>query len=190
MAGEKMRLKPGDALIVLDVQRDFCAGGALEVPDADRIVPVVNGLIVEATTAGVPIVASRDWHPPGHASFREAGGPWPAHCVRGGAGAQFHADLRLPENTIVVSKGEAPERDQLSAFNATGLADRLRRLGVRRVLIVGLALDVCVLETALDAASESFETHVRLSGSRAITAEGGSNAVEKMRKACVVVEEI
>ncbi|MBM3563284.1 MAG: isochorismatase family protein [Alphaproteobacteria bacterium] len=189
MSGERMRLKPGDALIILDVQRDFCAGGALEVADAEKIIPVVNTLVEEAVAVGAPVVASRDWHPPGHASFHEAGGPWPAHCVQGGKGAQFHPDLRLPERAIVISKGEAPERDQLSAFNETRLADRLRNLGVRRVLIVGLALDVCVLETALDAASEGFETHVRLSGARAITAEGGRNAVEKMRKAQVVVEE-
>ncbi|MGD9539622.1 isochorismatase family protein [Methylocystis sp.] len=184
-----MKLKHGDALIIVDLQRDFCAGGALEVKDADNIVPVINGLIAEAISAGIPIVASRDWHPPGHASFREAGGPWPAHCVQGGAGAEFHPDLRLPERAIVVSKGEAPERDQLSDFDATGLADRLRRLGVRRVLIVGLALDVCVLETALDAALEGFETHVWLAAARALTAEGARIAVEKMRKANVVIEE-
>lgn len=184
-----MRLKPGDALIIVDVQRDFCAGGALEVADADSILPSVNALISEAVAAGAPVVASRDWHPPGHASFHEAGGPWPAHCVQGGKGAEFHPELRLPERAIIVSKGEAPERDQLSAFDATGLADRLRGLGVRRVLIVGLALDVCVLETALEAASEGFETHVRLSGARAISAEGARVAAEKMRKACVVVEE-
>lgn len=189
MRSEAMRLKPGDALIVLDVQRDFCAGGALEVAGADAILPTVNALIEEAVAAGAPVVASRDWHPPGHASFRDSGGPWPAHCVQESAGARFHPDLRLPERAIIVSKGEAPERDQLSAFNATGLADRLRRLGVRRLLIVGLALDVCVLETALEAASEGFETRVRLSGSRAITSEGGKDAVEKMRKAHIVVEE-
>ena len=189
MASEAMRLTPGDALIVLDVQRDFCAGGALEVSGADKIVSVVNELIAEAVAAGVPIVASRDWHPTGHASFRDCGGPWPAHCVQDSAGAQFHPDLRLPERAIIVSKGELLERDQLSALNGTGLAERLRRLGVRRVLIVGLALDVCVLETALDAVSEEFETHVRLSGARAITPEGGRDAVEKMRKAGVFVEE-
>ena len=189
MASEAMRLTSGDALIVLDVQRDFCAGGALEVSEADKIVSVVNELIEEAVAAGVPIVASRDWHPTGHASFRDCGGPWPAHCVQDSAGAQFHPDLRLPERAIIVSKGESLERDQLSALNGTGLAERLRRLGVRRVLIVGLALDVCVLETALDAVSEGFETHVRLSGARAITPEGGRDAVEKMRKAGVFVED-
>ncbi|ULO24178.1 isochorismatase family protein [Methylocystis sp. SB2] len=189
MASEAMRLNPGDALIVLDVQRDFCAGGALEVSGADKIVSVVNELIREAVAAGVPIVASRDWHPAGHASFRDCGGPWPAHCVQDSAGAKFHPDLRLPERAIIVSKGEALERDQLSALNGTGLAERLRQLSVRRVLIVGLALDVCVLETALDAVSEEFETHVRLSGTRAIAPEGGRAAVEKMRKAGVFVED-
>lgn len=188
MAGDEMRLKPGDALIVLDIQRDFCAGGALEVPDADSILPTVNALILEAVAAGAPIVASRDWHPPGHASFREAGGPWPAHCVQGGAGAEFHPDLRLPQQATIVSKGEAPERDQLSALDGGELAEHLRGLGVRRVLIVGLALDVCVLETALDAVVHGFETHVRLSGARAITPEGARAAVEKMRSAHVVIE--
>lgn len=189
MAGEKIQLKPGDALVIVDVQRDFCAGGALEVAGADGILPTVNALIEEAVAGGVPVIASRDWHPPGHASFHESGGDWPAHCVRGGAGAEFHPDLRLPQQATIVSKGEAPERDQLSAFDATGLADRLRLLGARRVLIVGLALDVCVLETALDAAAHGFETHVRLSGARAITPEGARAAVERMRKAHVVVEE-
>ncbi|MFO1101970.1 MAG: isochorismatase family protein [Methylocystis sp.] len=184
-----MKLQAGDALIIVDLQRDFCEGGALEIPDADATVPVINGLIAEADAAGVPIFASRDWHPPGHASFRESGGPWPAHCVQSGAGAEFHPDLRLPERVIIVSKGEAPERDQLSAFDATGLADRLRGLGVRRVVIVGLALDVCVLETALDAALEGFETHVWLAGARALTAEGARDAVKKMRKAKVVIEK-
>ncbi|MDP3067920.1 MAG: isochorismatase family protein [Methylocystis sp.] len=189
MASDAMRLTPGDALIVLDVQRDFCAGGALEVSGADKIVSVVNELITEAVAAGVPIVASRDWHPPGHASFRDCGGPWPAHCVQDSAGAQFHPDLRLPVRAIIVSKGELLERDQLSALNGTGLAERLRQLRVRRLLIVGLALDVCVLETALDAVAEGFDTHVRLSGTRAIAPEGARDAVEKMRKAGVFVEE-
>ncbi|KAF0121522.1 MAG: pyrazinamidase/nicotinamidase PncA protein [Methylocystaceae bacterium] len=189
MASDAMRLTPGDALIVLDVQRDFCAGGALEVSGADKIVSVVNELIKEAVAAGVPIVASRDWHPPGHASFRDCGGPWPAHCVQGSVGAQFHPDLRLPERAIIVSKGESLERDQLSALNGTGLAERLRQLRVRRLLIVGLALDVCVLETALDAVAEGFDTHVRLSGTRAIAPEGARDAVENMRKACVFVED-
>ena len=189
MPSEAIRLKPGDALIILDVQCDFCAGGALEVAGADSILPTVNALIEEAVAAGAPVVASRDWHPAGHASFHEAGGPWPTHCVQGSAGAEFHPDLRLPERAIIVTKGTAPERDQLSAFNATGLADRLRQLDVRRLLIVGLALDVCVRDSALDAIAEGFETHVRLSGSRAITPDAGRDAVEKMRKAGVVIEE-
>ncbi|MGD9545443.1 MAG: isochorismatase family protein [Methylocystis sp.] len=189
MAGKAMRLTRGDALIVLDVQRDFCAAGALEVADADAIIPAINRLIEDAVAAGVPVVASRDWHPLEHSSFRDFGGPWPAHCVQDSAGAEFHSDLRLPNDAIILSKGEALERDQLSAMNGTGLAERLRRLGVKRLLIVGLALDVCVLETALDAVARGFQTHVRLSGSRAITPEGEREALEKMRHAGVVLED-
>ena len=189
MASEAMRLTPADALIVLDVQRDFCAGGALEVSGADKIVSVVNELIEEAVAAGVPIVASRDWHPTGHASFRDCGGPWPAHCVQGSAGAQFHPELRLPECAIIVSKGEAPERDQYSAFDSTGLTDHLRRLGVHRVLIVGLAQEVCVRATAFDAVAAGFETHVRLSATRPLTSRGGRDAVEDLRNVGVVIEE-
>ena len=189
MASDAMRLEPGDALIIVDLQRDFCPGGALPVADGDKVVQLVNELIKEAVATGVRVVASRDWHPPGHASFHDAGGSWPPHCVQGSEGAQFHPDLRLPQNTIIISKGEAPERDQHSAFDSTGLADHLRRLGARRLLIVGLAQDVCVRATALDAVAGGFETHVRLSGTRPITSKGGRDAVEELRRAGVVIEE-
>ena len=89
-------LGPADALLVVDVQNDFCPGGALPVPDGDHVVPVLNRWIDAAAAGGAAVVASRDWHPPGHASFRERGGPWPAHCVQGTAGAAFHSDLHCP----------------------------------------------------------------------------------------------
>ena len=189
MASSAMRLEPGDALIIVDLQRDFFPGGALPVADGNKVVPLVSELIEEAVAAGVCVVASRDWHPLGHSSFHDAGGLWPPHCVQGSEGAQFHADLRLPRDTIIVSKGEAPERDQYSAFDSTGLADHLRRLGVHRVLIVGLAQDVCVRRTAFDAVGAGFETHVRLSATRPLTSRGGRDAVEDLRHAGVVIEE-
>lgn len=189
MACDAMRLKPGDALIIVDLQRDFCPGGALPVAGGDEIIPLVNALIEEAVAAGVCVIASRDWHPPGHASFHDAGGPWPPHCTQGSEGAQFHADLRLPPDAIIISKGKALDRDQHSAFDGTGLADQLRRLGVRRVLIVGLAQDVCVHATAFDAVTAGFETHVRLSATRPLTSRGGRDAVEALRHADVVIEE-
>lgn len=107
MSDEAMRLGRGDALIVVDLQRDFCPGGALPVPGGDEVVPLVNGLVEETTATGACVVASRDWHPLGHTSFHDAGGPWPQHCVQGSEGAQFHADLRLPPDALIISKGEA-----------------------------------------------------------------------------------
>ncbi|MEF3365232.1 isochorismatase family protein [Methylocystis sp. 9N] len=189
MASGAMRLRAGDALLVVDLQRDFCPGGALPVPDGDKIVPLANELIEEAVAADACVVAVRDWHPPGHASFHEKGGPWPPHCVQNSAGARFHDDLRLPENAILVSKGMALEQDQYSAFAVEGFADRLRSVGVRRVLIVGLTQEYCVRESALDAVAAGFETHVRLSGTRPITLEKGREAVEDLRHAGVIVED-
>lgn len=189
MASGAMRLQAGDALLVVDLQRDFCPGGALPVPDGDKIVPLANELIEEAVAAGACVVVVRDWHPPGHASFHEKGGPWPPHCVQNSEGARFHEDLRLPEKAILVSKGMAPEQDQYSAFAVEGVADRLRGLGVSRVLIVGLTQEYCVRESALDAVAAGFETHVRLSGTRPITFEKGREAVVDLRHAGVIVED-
>lgn len=189
VANDAMRLQPDDALIVVDLQRDFCPGGALPVADGDKVVPLVNELIEEAVATGACVVASRDWHPLEHASFHDSGGLWPPHCVQGSEGAKFHADLRLPQDTMIVSKGEAPERDQYSAFDSTGLTDHLRRLGVHRVLIVGLAQEVCVRATAFDAVAAGFETHVRLSATRPLTSRGGRDAVEDLRNVGVVIEE-
>lgn len=189
MASGAMRLQAGDALLVVDLQRDFCPGGALPVVDGDKIVPLANELIEEAVAAGACVVAVRDWHPPGHASFQEKGGAWPPHCVQNSEGARFHDDLRLPEDAILVSKGMAPEQDQYSAFAVAGVADQLRRIGVRRVLIVGLAQEYCVRESALDSVAAGFETHVRLSGTRPITFKKGQEAIEDLRHAGVIVED-
>ena len=101
-------LGPTDALIVVDVQNDFCPGGALPVPEGDRVVPVLNRWIEAARAGGAAVVASRDWHPPGHVSFRERGGPWPAHCVQGTDGAAFHPGLRLPADAAHRQQGNRP----------------------------------------------------------------------------------
>jgi nicotinamidase/pyrazinamidase len=188
MSAPPMRIRGGDALIIVDVQRDFCPGGALPVAGADEIVPVVNGLIREANEAGALVVATRDWHPPNHSSFRASGGPWPEHCVKGSDGAKFHPGLRLPKNAITVSKGEGVEEDRYSDFDETGLGEELRRRGVDRILICGLAQDVCVRATALDAVERGFETHVRLSATRPLTATGGKEAIAEMVRAGVKVE--
>jgi len=182
------RFGDGDALLVVDVQSDFCPGGTLPVPEGDDVVPVLNRWIEAAADNGAAIVASRDWHPLEHISFSSRGGQWPEHCVQGTPGAAFHPDLRLPEHAEIISKGRDPERDQYSAFDGTGLADRLRALGVTRVWIGGLAQDVCVRATAIDAARAGFDTRVIVHATRAVDPEAGEGALGEMESAGVRLE--
>ena len=183
MADPRMSLRPGDALIAVDVQIDFCPGGALPIERGDEVVAVLNQWIAAAVGAGVPVYASRDWHPLHHLSFSESGGSWPAHCVQDTRGAAFHPGLALPESTIVVTKGSRLDRDQYSAFDETGLAVDLTKRGVRRVWVGGLAQDVCVRATVLDARREGFETIVIADGTRPVTPAGGASAIDDMRSA-------
>lgn len=152
-----LKIGKEDALIVVDVQVDFCPGGALPVPEGDKIIPVINEYIRKFDAAGALIVATRDWHPPNHASFRTQGGPWPPHCVQGTRGAEFHPSLRLPERTIIVSKATDPAREAYSGFEGTSLSEELRKAGVRRVFVAGLATEYCVKNTVLDALKHGFE---------------------------------
>jgi nicotinamidase/pyrazinamidase len=149
------------ALVLVDIQNDFLPGGALGVFEGDQVVPVLNSYIQVFRGAGLPIYASRDWHPPVTKHFKEYGGLWPSHCVQGTKGAEFHPDLQLPEDVIIVSKGMDPERDAYSAFDAlepdgTPLADSLRRQGVERIHVGGLATDYCVKWTAVEAPKNGF----------------------------------
>jgi nicotinamidase/pyrazinamidase len=179
-------LRPGDALIVVDVQIDFCPGGALPIERGDAVVPVLNGWIIRALDVGVPIYASRDWHPLRHPSFTEHGGVWPVHCVQDTAGAAFHTDLALPPSTVIVTKGTRFDRDQNSAFDGTGLVVELRRSDVRRVWVGGLAQDVCVCATVLDARREGFDTIVIADATMPVTPEGAQKAEADMRRAGAV----
>jgi nicotinamidase/pyrazinamidase len=182
------RFQPGDALVIVDVQPDFCPGGALPIERGDEVVPALNRAIDAARAAGVPVYASRDWHPRGHLSFAERGGPWPVHCVQDTPGARFHPDLRLPADVRVVTKGTRFDKDQYSAFDETGLAEELRREQVTRVWIGGLAEDVCVKATALSAQEAGFEVHVLAEATRPVTREGGEQAREELRDAGVIIE--
>ncbi|HKJ98595.1 MAG TPA: nicotinamidase [Desulfotignum sp.] len=175
--------QPGDALIVVDVQNDFCPGGALPIENADAVIPVLNRWIADAASAGVPVFASRDWHPAGHMSFEQSGGPWPPHCIQDSDGARFHQDLALPNTAVIVTKGVRFDQDQNSAFDQTGLDVRLRADGISRVFIGGLAEDVCVLATALDAAQEGFETILIADGVRPVDPVGGESARLQMKTA-------
>ena len=182
-------LLPSDALLIVDVQLDFCPGGALPVPEGNDVVRVLNAWIAGALAGGAMVLASRDWHPVGHPSFASQGGPWPTHCLQDTLGAAFHKDLHLPHETILVSKGTRFDKDQYSAFDETGLAIALRRKDIRRVWIGGLALDVCVQATALDAVRAGFETHVIHQACRALSPASRKTALGQMQDAGVALEE-
>jgi len=188
MTDPKAQLRPGDALLVVDVQNDFCPGGALAIPEGDSVIAPLNKWVAAAKEAGVPVYASRDWHPANHLSFEPQGGPWPPHCVQDTEGAAFHTCLELGDDTIVVTKGTRFDQDQYSAFDETGLADELKRAGVKRLWIGGLAQDVCVKASAIDAAKAGFQARIIPDATLPVTPEGGREANEEMRAAGVTIE--
>lgn len=144
------------ALAVVDVQRDFCPGGALATDHGDLIVPALNRYLAEARAQGITVYASRDWHPPKTRHFKPYGGPWPPHCVQGTPGADFHPDLALPPDAILITKGDGPDEDAYSAFDGhtpsgKTLLDDLRERQIDRLYVAGLTAEYCVKQTALDA---------------------------------------
>lgn len=163
----------GDALIVVDVQNDFLPGGSLAVPHGDEVIPVFNRYIETFEALGLPIFATRDWHPPNHCSFKQQGGPWDPHCVAGTHGAEFGPGLRLPMSTHVISKATIPEKDAYSGFEGTDLDAQLKALGVTRVFVGGLATDYCVLNTVRDALENEYEVYLLVDSMRAIDAHPG-----------------
>ena len=173
-----------DALLIVDVQRDFLPGGSLAVPRGDEVVPVLNRYVEIARREGVPVFASRDWHPAQHCSFRAHGGPWPPHCVAGTPGAEFAAGLALPPDAVVISKATRENADAYSAFAGTDLAERLRALGVARLLVGGLATDYCVLNTVRDALAAGFAVALLTDAVRAVNvkADDGARAEREMRQ--------
>jgi nicotinamidase/pyrazinamidase len=177
--------RTGDALLVVDVQCDFLPGGSLAVPGGDAILAPLSACIERFEAMGLPIFASRDWHPPDHCSFQAQGGSWPVHCVAGGPGAGFHAALRLPAGAGIVSKGCSPSRDSYSAFGETELHERLRASGVRRLFVAGLATDYCVLATVVDARALGYEVVVLRDAIAAVELRPGdaARALEKMSAA-------
>ena len=178
-------LQHGDALLIVDVQHDFLPGGNLAVPDGDAVIAPLNRAIAAFHAAGLPIFASRDYHPPDHCSFRPQGGEWPVHCVAGTSGATFADDLNLPVEAAVVSKATTPERDAYSAFDSTDLADKLHAAGIRRLFVGGLATDYCVKATVLDALGAGFAVVLLSEAIAAVDLHpgDGARAIEAMRAA-------
>ncbi|MDE2904162.1 MAG: bifunctional nicotinamidase/pyrazinamidase [Chloroflexota bacterium] len=182
-----------DALLLVDVQNDFCPGGALAVTDGDAVVPVLNDWIAAAGQGGALIFASRDWHPADHVSFAEQGGLWPPHCVHDTPGAAFHPDLELPDDTSVVSKAEQPDHEAYSAFDSGELGKMLRAAGIRRLWVGGLATDYCVKASVLDAvAIPELEVHVITDAIRAVDVAPGDGeaALKAMREAGAILEPV
>lgn len=176
-----MDITDTDVLIVVDVQNDFCPGGALAVPDGDAVVPVINQLMPRFNR----VIATQDFHPPGHSSFTDQGGPWPAHCVQGTTGAEFHHALDTDAIDEVVQKGTDLATDGYSGFAGTDLAERLRKAGASRVFITGLATDYCVRATAIEAVENGFDAVVLTDAIRAVDvrAGDGDRAVAEMQTA-------
>ncbi|MFQ5828589.1 MAG: nicotinamidase [Candidatus Methylomirabilia bacterium] len=179
-----------DALVVVDVQNDFCPGGSLAVPDGDRVVPALNQYIERFAALKAPIFASRDWHPRVTKHFKEYGGMWPPHCVQETRGADFHPELRLRPEITVVSKGMDPNEDAYSCFQAqdaegTDFAVALGSRRVRRLFVGGLATDYCVKSTALNALKDGFEVVLLEDAIRAVDVNPGDGikALEEMKAA-------
>ena len=174
-----------DALIVVDVQKDFCPGGALPVPDGDAVVPVLNRWLEQTDMLAV---ATRDWHPPDHCSFEAQGGPWPPHCVRETEGAEFHDDLKTEAIDRIISKATREDREAYSGFDSPELLPLLRENDVERLWVGGLAAEYCVRETVLAGCEEGFEVAVIRDAVRGIEAEEGdvADALEEMQNAGAV----
>jgi nicotinamidase/pyrazinamidase len=170
-----------DALVVVDVQNDFCPGGALAVPDGDSVVPVLNRYAERFAGQGAAVFASRDWHPPRTKHFAAYGGVWPPHCVQGTTGAALHPALVLPALTQVVSKGMDPEEDAYSCFQARAeqggdFASLLAAREIQRLFVGGLATDYCVKATALDALRAGLTVVVLQDAVRAVDLKPGDGA--------------
>jgi nicotinamidase/pyrazinamidase len=158
-------MKANKALLVVDIQNDFCPGGALGVREGDQIIPVVNKYVVLFLKKHLSVFVSRDWHPEDTKHFRESGGPWPAHCVRNTEGAEFHPDFHVPEQAIILSKGTSPELDGYSVFEAQDsqkklFIELLKEMNIDELYIAGIATDYCVKWTSLDAIKNNFIVHV------------------------------
>lgn len=186
-------MKENSAFLIVDVQNDFCPGGALAVPNGDEVVEPINRAIEKAKSDDIPIFASRDWHSLYNKIHFQPIGPWPIHCVTGTKGAEFHSDLKFPENVIVISKGMGKDEDAYSAFDGFWIcgselikfAPALFLLRIRTLNVVGLATDYCVKATVLDALRSGLKVNILIDACRAVNVNpgDGDKAIDEMKRA-------
>ena len=176
--------EPKQALLVIDVQNDFCPGGTLAVPHGDEVIQPLNRLIDDFLERGAPVYKSRDWHPPVTKHFAAYGGSWPVHCVHNTEGAKFHPALRDDPRITVISKGEV-DKEGYSAFDDTDLATQLHNQNVEEVVVGGLATDYCVKNTVLDALKHGFKVKAIENAMRPVDLQpgDGDRAIDEMRGA-------
>lgn len=155
-----MELTKTDALLITDVQNDFCPGGALGAPSGDKVAAILNRLAKVFADNGAAVFTTQDWHPALHSSFKDQGGQWPAHCVQGTTGAELHPALKLPKGTHAIRKGASLDKDAYSGFVDSDLELQLNKAKISRVFVGGIATDYCVLNTVIDALAVGFETFV------------------------------
>ena len=186
-----MQLSDQDALVIVDVQNDFCPGGSLAVATGAEVARTMSRAAATFDERGARVYVTQDWHPEGHSSFVESGGPWPPHCVQGSHGAEFHPELHLPAGHEVIQKGSDPAVDAYSGFLDSDLEDRLKTAGVKRVFVGGLATDYCVLNTVLDARRLGFETYLLTDaiGAVEMVPGDGERAIARMVEAGAIPVE-
>lgn len=173
------------ALVIADLQNDFCPGGALQVREGDKIVPIVNRYIELFMAAGLQVYVTRDWHPTETIHFKEFGGKWPPHCIQSTKGAEFHPDMNVPEDSITITKGDSADKDGYSCFDGHDDMGRsfervLKENGIDHLYIGGLATDYCVLQTALDALKTGFKVTVLLDAVKGVDADDSERAINEM----------
>ncbi len=165
---KEIELRDSDALLLVDVQKDFLPGGALAVPNADKILHFLNAYIKIFSNKGLKIYMTRDWHPEDHCSFKDYGGLWPKHCIQESEGAKFAEELKLPPDVVIISKATDKNKDAYSGFDDTELDNILKKDNIKRLFIGGLATDYCVKATVLDALSLGYKVFLLLDGIKAV----------------------
>ena len=178
----KIIITNNSAIIAVDIQNDFCPGGALPVPDGDAVVYSMNLYITKFSKMGLPVYFTRDWHPQNHISFKTNGGIWPEHCVQETYGAELHKKLLIPSRAVIISKGISPDNEGYSGFQGTDLDKRLKAKNIRQLFIGGLATDYCVKSTVLDALHAGFDVVFLSDASKGVDVNTGASeqAIDEM----------